>query len=435
MSAIFQFIEKQQVLERVVRWLQSPQNVPRSFRRIFTMMYIGLIAATVIYLNLGAQNAPTSPLEEPAVITALLVALMGIELFEHNRYGLETPRPVDTLLLIARIFLLALITHADESGISLFLYPIIPFLAYFSYGLRVSNLMGGICFVVCFWQVTQMTSAWHTRADVLTLLIIATELLIFMQAMATAIHRDEESRRYTDRLLAELATAHQQLQHYAGQIAELAAAEERNRLARDIHDSLGHHLTVINIQLEKAQAYKTRNPNEADQALVDAKQAARAALEDVRRSVGTLRETDGFFSLENALHGLVDRMIDAPFSIDLHVSGSAQGYPQPALIALYRAAQEGLTNVQKHANARHACLDVYLGPQEARLRLTDDGQGFASTASNAVSSGYGLQGLRERLALTGGTINLHCPPEGGTQLDVVVPKQSTAARTDIKADP
>ena len=127
------------------------------------------------------------------------------------------------------------------------------------------------------------------------------------------------------------------------------ATEERNRLARDIHDSLGHSLTAVNIQLEKALAYWQRSPDESHQAIRDAKQAASEALQEVRHSVGTLRDPDSRFSLRGALEGLTERMNAQGLPIASTITGDESDYNRSTLVALFRGAQEGLTNVQRHA--------------------------------------------------------------------------------------
>lgn len=228
------------------------------------------------------------------------------------------------------------------------------------------------------------------------------------------------------RLLVELETSHRQLQDYAGRVAQLAAAAERNRLARDIHDSLGHYLTAISIQLEKAQAYRERNPGEADQAIRDAKQTAQAALHDVRQSVSALRGAEDKFSLKHSLTDLVNRMDGGTLEITYRMEGDETDYAGPVLAALYRVAQEGLTNVQRHAQARHATLEVRLGENEARLSLRDDGTGFnTETLADLAASpdqGFGLQGLQERLELVRGQMRINSDLRHGTEITVVVPK-------------
>ena len=102
---------------------------------------------------------------------------------------------------------------------------------------------------------------------------------------------------------------------------ELATAKERNRLAREIHDGLGHYLTIINVQLEKALTYRERNPAEEEQAVRDAKRLASEALQDVRHSVSALRATDEAFVLTPAIHALVERLRAAQRAVELRIEG------------------------------------------------------------------------------------------------------------------
>jgi signal transduction histidine kinase len=304
---------------------------------------------------------------------------------------------------------------------------VVPFAAYFTLGIAFTRLVS-----LGYWVLVAMV-AWENgnvgplkNFDSVTIIVIFTLLLIFVQIIARHIDRDQRSRQQMQRLLSELEASHRQLQDYAGRVAVLAAAAERNRLARDIHDSLGHYLTAINIQLEKAQLYRGRNPEEADQAIRDAKQTAQAALRDVRQSVSALRGAEDRFSLRQSLADLVGRMDGGPLKIDYQVEGDETDYAGPVLATLYRAAQEGLTNVQKHAQARQVILDVELGEKEACLSLRDDGTGFdPTTLANLTASpehGFGLQGLQERLELVRGQMRINSDPQHGTELIVVVPK-------------
>jgi signal transduction histidine kinase len=316
----------------------------------------------------------------------------------------------------------------DSSMVSLFLYPLIPFSAYFGFGSTLSSLLGLVYLIAAGWRTWHLDNLWYMNVGTTSTLVAFVFVLIFMQVVAPVIKRDEQSRRRTEELLAELRASHLKLQMYAAQVGELAATEERNRLARDIHDSLGHHLTVINIQLEKTLAYQERDPEEATQAIRDAKHAAAEALQDVRRSVSTLRNADEHFSLRTALHELAARVDNAAFVIDLNISGDEKGYSRPVLMTLYRAAQEGVTNIQKYAQASRVTLDVQFGEQLAQLVLRDDGQGFSlSTLNHAAQEhqGFGLQGIRERIELVSGQMSLKSRPKQGTELSVTVPKNPT----------
>ncbi len=113
--------------------------------------------------------------------------------------------------------------------------------------------------------------------------------LCFIVGTTQLAKREQEARARSEALLVELTAAHRQLQEYAAQAGQLATTEERNRIAREIHDSLGHYLTIVNVQLETALALRERDPARADRATGEAKRLASEALADVRRSVAALR--------------------------------------------------------------------------------------------------------------------------------------------------
>lgn len=408
---------------------QKPETAfepaPQSFRLAFSLMYLGIITA-VIYFNLVNQCGNKFLLGDTTALIAILIFLLGVERFE-GRYGLHPPRNVALALILSRMVLIEVVAILDCSGFSTFLYPIVPFAAYFSLGANLSKYLAVFYFVLFIGKAWLISPLWYVDIDTMSNLLVFTLLLIFMQVMARAIYRDEANSRELARLLADLEATNRRLQAYAAQVAELAATEERNRLARDIHDSLGHYLTAVTIQLEKALAFRSRSPEEAEQAIRDAKQAASEALQDVRRSVGALRNDADRFSLEQALRELVRGMDNGRCHIELRFEGSETGYTRLPLMALYRAAQEGLTNIQKHAQATQVVVEVKLGSAEASLCLRDDGQGFDTAMiaewMAAPHQTFGLQGIRERLELVQGEMNLTSNAEEGTRLFVTVPKR------------
>lgn len=412
------------VIERAKRWVMPDPDAPGTLRVGFIAAYIGLIGTVTLYSNLVTPCGSGAPGVRIVAIAVLLTLLVSVDRLARTRSRSDLPRQQAVALLLTRALLLEAVIALDCTKWSILLYPIIPFAAFFSLGPLTSYLLAGL-----YWLLT--TARWwladntlFANLDQINALIIFTLLLVFTQAIARIIARDERSRQQTRRLLEHLEASHRQLQTYAAQVAELAAVEERNRLARDIHDSLGHHLSAINIQLEKALAYREHNPQEADQAVLDAKQMAHEALRDVRQSVSALRTSEADFSLRDALADLVRRMGQSGFTIDYHIDGDESGYGRPALIALYRVAQEGLTNVQRHANARHVLLDVQLGDDEARLSLRDDGAGFDSQALDELAASkrsFGLQGLQERLELVRGQLAIASEPRQGTALTVTIP--------------
>jgi signal transduction histidine kinase len=236
--------------------------------------------------------------------------------------------------------------------------------------------------------------------------------------------RAERARHEVERLARALADANQRLRVHAEQVEELATAKERNRLAREIHDSLGHYLTVINVQLEAArQLLESQAPPaaEAGRALTSLRKAqslAQEGLADVRRSVAALRAgpNDGR-PLPEARRTLTDEARAAGIVATFQLAGQPRPLTAQAELTLYRAAQEALTNVRKHARASRADVTLdFARPERVRLIVADNGVGSA-----AANGGFGLLGLRERVQLLGGSVSTHSAPGEGFRLEVEAP--------------
>jgi signal transduction histidine kinase len=235
-------------------------------------------------------------------------------------------------------------------------------------------------------------------------------VVLFTAVITELLQREQKIRR-------ELAEAHEQLRDYAAQAERLATAEERNRIARDIHDGLGHSLTVVQMQVKAARAVLQSDPAKADAVLAKAQQQSEEALAEVRRSVRALRAPRSTPPLPEALKALVEETSAAGVPARLAVSGTERPVPDEAREALYRAAQEGLTNVRKHARATRADLVLDYSDAAVRVEVRDDGTGTV----DGQPQGYGLLGLRERAAHLGGQLQFESTPGQGTTLTVEVP--------------
>ncbi len=210
-----------------------------------------------------------------------------------------------------------------------------------------------------------------------------------------------------------------QLDEAAASEAELARLGERQRLARDLHDSMGHLLLASSIQLRKAIAFRDRDPAKADEAVQLASGAIAEALVDLRIAVdGAHADTSGF-SLRVSLTELVGRLAPTlPVQLELT---DDEGLALTTQITLYRCAQEGLTNVLRHAEASSAWLSTTVSASSATLTVADDGTGFDTSLG---AGGAGLQNMRERLARLGGSLVVRSAPGAGTVLVASLPRVS-----------
>jgi signal transduction histidine kinase len=240
--------------------------------------------------------------------------------------------------------------------------------------------------------------------------------------LSWAVLRQAAESRRVRTLYDELRVAHSELQALHAQVRQAAVAEERNRLAREIHDSVAHYLTVVNVQLEAAEKLADDQPERALEHVRRARRLTLESLQEVRRSVAALRAASlEELSLPRALRKLAAEFGESTgiaVEVDLALPDDARVAPEAAL-ALYRAAQEGLTNVQRHARA--SAVHLRLARQNGSLELVVEDDGLGPPVEAATEAGFGLVGLRERLDLLGGRLGFGPASPRGSRLAVAVP--------------
>jgi signal transduction histidine kinase len=229
--------------------------------------------------------------------------------------------------------------------------------------------------------------------------------------------REQHTRARAEQLADQLASANEQLRAREAEVEQLATVRERNRIAREIHDGLGHYLTVVHIQLEAAKTLFTSDPERARTALVRSQHLTHEGLSEVRRSVALLRGATHARPLVDSLHALADEGSAPGLKIDVQVEGSVRRLAEPIEFTLYRAAQEALTNVRRHSRASRAEITIAFYAGAVRLRIADDGIGAAASAGE----GFGLPGLRERAQLVGGKLAIRTRANDGFTLELEVP--------------
>jgi signal transduction histidine kinase len=229
---------------------------------------------------------------------------------------------------------------------------------------------------------------------------------IFVLLLGTIWTEEQKSRQRADRLSQQVET--------------LATDLERNRIARDIHDTLGHSLTSLDVQIELAQRLQATEPARAQQSIDLAKKLSAQALDNVRQALGTMKRSN--FDLTEAIFALADQ--NQPLQIDVDVR-----FPQLSLQSsyqLYCIIQESLTNIQKHAQANRVTIEstIVVGgasQNENRgtiVKICDNGKGFDLDRPHA---GFGLRNMKERVQCLGGEFQIDSNIGQGTQLKIFVP--------------
>ena len=243
---------------------------------------------------------------------------------------------------------------------------------------------------------------------------------MFFGIFGRSLMQAQLAKQRSDELLTELQQTHQQLQEYVLQVEQLAVAEERNRLAREMHDAIGHRLTVSAVQLEGAQRLIEKEPHRAEEMVGTVREQVREALTELRQTVATLREPlETGLDLKPALISLIDEFEEATdLTVNLLVPDNLPSLPDSHRLTLYRTAQEALTNVQRHAEAKQVWVQIFADDHSIKLSVGDDGLGFSQ---NPDSKRFGLRGMQERASQIGGECSLDKRSGGGAQITVTLP--------------
>jgi signal transduction histidine kinase len=378
------------------------------------LLGVAYLTAAAIYVA-SLFSAPDLRAPAPWIALTLLFVLFALSIYLLPRSYRRFERRLGLVLFqIALVFATIIVSQGD--GSMPILYFIVVPIAYLSFDFILASGLTLLCLGTLFLAYLIV----HGLGPAAAALFPYGGGFAFFAAISTALIQQQKGRQRAEQLLAELEDAHEQLRAYTAQVKALAVAEERNRLAREIHDSLGHYLTAITMQLQAAGKLVAEQPERAAESIAKAEEMARESLAEVRRSVAALRTSPlDTVALGDAIGELVEALYDSGIATTFSVKGKSQSLPIQAKTALYRAAQEGLTNVRKHAKASAVEIMLAYEPEQVMLTIADNGVGQRSTASD----GFGLPGLRERLSLVGGTLEADNDPEGGFRLHVTVSRE------------
>ncbi|WP_202638720.1 sensor histidine kinase [Bailinhaonella thermotolerans] len=245
------------------------------------------------------------------------------------------------------------------------------------------------------WEIAATDTVWMSLMSA------------FVLGMAAAMREARRRREDAERLLER--------------VRELTVAEERARMARDMHDSIGHQLTVIKMGLENAERFRDRRPDDAWAEVRQAKAMTAEALADARRWVRALRPLalDGHVG-RAALERLARSFDGTGVRVTFEVDGDERRLDPDAELVLYRVLQEGLTNALRHARARRVTARLSFGTREVTLVVGDDGAGDDRQRGSAAY-GFGLSSLAERVRAAGGTLRAGDADGGGFEVRASLP--------------
>jgi NarL family two-component system sensor histidine kinase YdfH len=280
-------------------------------------------------------------------------------------------------------------------------------------------LLAGVFYLVLLVVSLMQFSGWASSIKVLWTIIPMT---IFVVIYVALYMRQHEAREQAQILAAKLETANRQLSEYAAQVEDLTIANERQRMARELHDTLSQGLAGIILQLEAIEAHLGSNrPEKAKTIVGNTMLQARATLSDARAAIDDLRNSSAD-DLDSALRLEISRFTSATGIPCDYRADPIKSLPDTVRETLIRAVSEGLTNIARHAQAQRAGIEVRVVDQKRKnlsITIQDDGQGF--DASEIPSGHYGLLGIRERVRLAKGSFDIHSEAGVGTTLKIKIP--------------
>jgi len=247
-------------------------------------------------------------------------------------------------------------------------------------------------------------------------------IVIFVSLYVTLYNRQALAREQAQALAAELEAANRQLSEYSARVEDLSIANERQRMARELHDTLSQGLAGLILQLEAADAHLNSNRPEKAQAIVaNAMLNARSTLADARHAIDDLRQQGNSAGLQDLLRLEIARFETATGILCAFQANLTRVISDQVKETAIRAVAEALTNIARHSRAAHVWLDVDDSSSQGQLTLSirDDGQGF--DPANIPAGHYGLLGLRERILLNGGELNIESIPGQGAMLSICMP--------------
>lgn len=279
------------------------------------------------------------------------------------------------------------------------------------------------------WNWSSAQEAGLFTPDVATVTFLALCNLIFFGG---ALYAGQSSRRKVRRL-ALLQSQSDTIERQAAHLRDRAVVDERLRIARELHDVVAHHVSVMGVQAAAARHVLTRNPVAAEQALSSVEESSRSAVREMRGLLGTLRDsgeelTDGHERApEPGLAEIADLVeavrrpgLQPTYELVEDVPGAAAQVPTPLAVSSYRIVQEALSNIRKHSTATHVSVVIRVETQRMRYveaEVVDDGRALASTSG----TGLGLLGMRERIASHGGQLDIGPRLLGGFRVRVRFP--------------
>ncbi len=306
------------------------------------------------------------------------------------------------MLLMLKVVIIAFIEFNSKFAINYFihaLYLSVIIESTFFLTLRKNLIIGSMVLIASMYKFVSLLIINPSFSNMSQMFLFALINVFIMVVMGFAKHHKDEKNK-VDELYRKLLDAHHQLQQYAERIKSLTVVEERNRIARDLHDTLGHDLTGLIMQLEMTSSMLEDDVDAAKELMEQSKHTSRDSLKKVRQIVEAFKEDNKTYTKLDEINRLVqDFASKTGATIHLNITGEKIALLPEVYITLYRIIQEAMTNAIRHGKADIINILIHLEKRNMTFHIEDNGRGCKH-----VEEGYGLKGMRERIDILGGSL-------------------------------
>lgn len=393
-----------------LKWKKEKKLNLKKIDKITNLVaYITILIFTILQVSVvqGIKDKLIS-----VVIMAIFTIIWRFYLpkSEKSKFYLNLFVFVETIIILIPLFL----------NINWGIFPYLFFvLSVFS--LMELSLTNGIIWIIIFSLISFIAFSYQLgiyQGALFGLLYGAGSLFFggFGYALSIAI----EARKKQEVLLEELKIANEKLKEYASKVEQLTLIEERNRLSREMHDSIGHHLVSVSLQLEILKKIIKEKPNDALKIIETLKKEISDSIQELRNVVKTLRKPYEFdIPIEESIKNLIENFTKIKdIKIDFEIEDSLKDLPPDYKITIFRVCQEALTNIEKHSNASEVSIKLKNINNEINLTIEDNGVGFPSEIRE---DSFGLKGIKERAKILNGSVIFENRPQGGARVIFSLP--------------
>lgn len=374
----------------------------------YTIVVMGVLITTI------AVNAFSNKLRIVIlVLVAILYLLIGLyfpstQIFSNSKISRY-------IYIVLQLTITAVIIY-QSNGIEVSLLILIPIIgqSVLLYSTREMLGINAIIFAFYIFQTKVFVINWEETLNRLPVFFAGQLFIIVFSQMFID---EENSHQKIKNLVQELEIANSNLKEYANQVEEIILLSERNRLAREIHDGVGHYLTVIHMQIQAAIAILNTDTSKAMEILTNAQHQSQGALIDIRKSINALKDsTIDNIPFADRVNQLIQNTATDLLKIELYVTGIPQKASFPLELALFRIIQEGIQNCIKHSDASRLIIRMNYQANLLELNISDNGKNVTD-----YEAGFGLMGMEERIREFGGNIFHEINENGGFNIQIKVP--------------